>query len=149
MNDIPKTAVSESSLPHLIKTYRLKIKRFLGLYEVGFLAIVLMALAMRIWELDGRTTHYDEALHLHFAWKLAESEGAIFGWPWIFGTDYVHSPWMHGPFQLEFTALIFKIFSDTDVTARLGYVLFGTALVAIPYFFRDYLGRIGTFFDAV
>ena len=56
---------------------------------------------------------------------------------------------MHGPFQIEFTALIFKIFGDTDVTARLGYALFGTALVALPYFLRDYLGRIGALVASV
>lgn len=104
---------------------------------------------MRLWELGGRTVHYDEAIHLHFAWRLSESDGAFLGWPWIFGSNYIHSPWMHGPFQIEFTAVMFKLFGDTDVTARLGYVLFGTALVAVPYFFRDYLGRTGSFLAAM
>ncbi|MCS5668124.1 MAG: TIGR03663 family protein, partial [Dehalococcoidia bacterium] len=113
------------------------------------MTIVIVALVMRLWELGGRTVHYDEAIHLHFAWRLSESDGTFLGWPWIFGTDYVHSPWMHGPFQIEFTALIFKIFGDTDVTARLGYALFGTALVALPYFLRDYLGRIGALVASV
>jgi len=100
-----------------------------GWLGAGFLALMLVALALRLFELDGRTMHYDEAIHLHYAWKLANGEGLI------------HSPWMHGPFQVELTALIFKLFGDTDVTARLGYILFGTALVGLPYFLRDYLGR--------
>ena len=120
-----------------------------GRLEAGFLAVVIVALAMRLWELGGRTMHYDEAIHLHFAWRLSESAGGFLGWPWVFGTDYIHSPWMHGPFQIEFTAMVFRIFGDTEVTARLGYVLFGTALVAVPYFFRDYLGRAGAFLAAV
>ncbi len=123
--------------------------RNFGRLEAGFLAIVVVALVMRFWELGGRTAHYDEAIHMHFAWRLSESGGAFLGWPWVFGTDYIHSPWMHGPFQFEFTALIFRIFGDTDVTARLGYALFGTALVAVPYFFRDYLGRTGAFLAAL
>ena len=123
-------------------------RRF-GWLEAAFLVVVVVALVMRLWELGGRTAHYDEAIHIHFSWKLAESDGAFLGWPWIFGTDYIHSPWMHGPFQIEFTALIFRIFGDTDVTARLGYVLFGTALVAVPYFFRNYLGRTGTLLAAI
>jgi len=123
--------------------------RTFGWLEAGFLAIVIVALVMRLWELDGRTVHYDEAIHLHFAWRLSESSGAFLGWPWVFGTDYIHSPWMHGPFQIQLTALIFRIFGDTDVTARLGYVLFGTALVAVPYFFRDYLGRTGAVLAAL
>ncbi|MCH7736510.1 MAG: TIGR03663 family protein [Chloroflexi bacterium] len=128
---------------------RLWAGRAFGWLEAGFLLVVFVALAMRLWELGGRTVHYDEAIHLHFAWRLSESSGAFLGWPWVFGTDYIHSPWMHGPFQIEFTALMFRIFGDTDVTARLGYVLFGTALVAAPYFFRDYLGRTGSLLAAV
>ena len=128
---------------------RLWAGRTFGWLEAGFLAIVIVALVMRLWELDGRTVHYDEAIHLHFAWRLSESSGAFLGWPWVFGTDYIHSPWMHGPFQIQLTALIFRIFGDTDVTARLGYVLFGTALVAVPYFFRDYLGRTGAVLAAL
>jgi predicted membrane-bound mannosyltransferase len=93
--------------------------------------------------------HYDEAIHVHYAWRLASSEGGLWGWPWIFGRDYIHAPWMHGPFQIEFTALTFRLFGDTDFTARLGYVLFGTALVALPYFLRDYLGRAGALLAAV
>ena len=100
-----------------------------GWVGAGFLALMLAALALRLFELGGRTMHYDEAIHVHYAWKLAN------------GASFIHSPWMHGPFQVEFTALIFKLFGDTDVTARLGYVLFGTALVGVPYFLRDYLGR--------
>ena len=128
---------------------RLWAGRTFGWLEAGFLAIVIVALVMRLWELGGRTVHYDEAIHLHFAWRLSESSGAFLGWPWVFGTDYIHSPWMHGPFQIQLTALIFRIFGDTDVTARLGYVLFGTALVAVPYFFRDYLGRTGAVLAAL
>ncbi|MDA1127165.1 MAG: TIGR03663 family protein [Chloroflexi bacterium] len=123
--------------------------RTFGWFEAGFLAVIIVALVMRLWELGGRTMHYDEAIHLHFAWRLSESSGGYLGWPWIFGSDYLHSPWMHGPFQIEFTAVMFRIFGDTEVTARLGYVLFGTALVAVPYFFRDYLGRYGAFLAAV
>jgi predicted membrane-bound mannosyltransferase len=56
---------------------------------------------------------------------------------------------MHGPFQIEFTALIFRIFGDTDFTARLGYVLFGTTLVGLPYFLRGHLGRFGALLAGV
>ena len=96
-----------------------------------FAGLALVALGLRLWELDGRTMHYDESLHVHYAWRLAIGDG------------YSHSPWMHGPFQVHLTAGIFKLFSDSDFTARLGYALFGAALVALPYFLRTYLGRTG------
>ena len=110
-----------------------------GWLEASFLGLVLVALGLRLWELDGRTMHYDEGIHVHYAWRLAIWEGA----------GYIHSPWMHGPFQIEFTALIFRLFGDSDFTARLGYTLFGTALVGLPYILRGYLGRAGAIMLAV
>lgn len=120
-----------------------------GWVEAFFLALLLLALGMRLWELGGRAMHYDEAIHAHYAWRLANSEGALGGWPWVFGREYIHAPWMHGPFQIEFTALVFRIFGDSDFTARLVYVLFGTGLVGLPYFLRDYLGRGGALLAGV
>ena len=103
-----------------------------GWLEWSFLGLIGLALGMRMWELGGRAMHYDEAIHVHYAWKLLNSSGAVGGWPWVFGQDFIHAPWMHGPFQIEFTAFIFRVFGDSDFTARLGYVLFGTALVGLP-----------------
>ena len=139
---------------------RYRIPRFWSGWRIGwvewcFLGLVALALGMRMWELGGRAMHYDEAIHVHYAWKLVNSDGALGGWPWAFGQDFIHSPWMHGPFQIEFTAFMFRVFGhvplfgDSDVTARLGYVLFGTALVGLPYFLRDYLGRIGALLAGV
>ena len=122
--------------------------RSLGLWDLAFAAVVLAALGLRLFELSGRTMHYDEAIHLHYGWRLANSAGGFLGWPWIFGTDYIHSAWMHGPFQIEMTAVIFWIFGDTDFTARLGYALFGAGLVALPYFLRDHIGRHGAILAA-
>ena len=149
MNDISDTVPPKAGHSSIIEISRPWAGRTFRRLEAGFLTIIIVALVMRLWELGGRTAHYDEAIHLQYAWRLTQSDGAFLGWPWVFGTDYIHSPWMHGPFQIEFTALMFKIFGDTDVTARLGYVLFGTALVAVPYFFRDHLGRTGALLAAV
>ena len=114
-----------------------------GWLEVSFVVVVAAALGLRLWELSGRTMHYDEAIHVHFAFKLANSPGAALGWPWIFGSDYIHSAWMHGPFQIEMVAAIFTLLGDSDFTSRLGYALFGAGLVALPYFLRDQIGRQG------
>ena len=124
------------------------MRRF-GWLELSFILVVAAALGMRLFELSGRTMHYDEAIHLHFSYKLANSAGSALGWPWIFGTDYFHSAWMHGPFQIEMAAAIFTILGDSDFTSRLGYALFGTALVGLPYFLRDHIGPRGALIAAV
>ncbi len=103
----------------------------LGQYQAGFLILILAALALRLWELSGRVMHYDEAIHLYYSWQLSNFE------------DYFHSPWMHGPFQIELVALFLKLLGDSDFIARLAYVLFGTALVGLPYFLRQGLGQAG------
>ncbi len=102
-----------------------------GRYQAAFLALLVVALALRLWELGGRTMHYDEAIHLYYSWRLSNLEG------------FIHSPWMHGPFQIELVALFLRFLGDTDFAARLAYALFGTALVGLPFFLRDYLGRSG------
>ena len=108
-----------------------------GRLEWIFLIVALIAAAMRLWELDGRTMHYDEAIHLHFSWKLAQ------------GMEFVHSPWMHGPFQIELVALVLKFIGDTDFLARLPYALFGVVLVVLPYFLREAMGEKGAVCAAI
>ena len=109
----------------------------LGWLELGFALVVLLAAAMRLWELDGRVMHYDEAIHLHYAWKLAR------------GVEFLHSPWMHGPLQIEMVAVFLRVLGDTDFVARLPYALFGVALVILPYFLRRQIGDKGAICAAV
>ena len=102
-----------------------------GTLEWVFLLVALAAAAMRLWQLDGRTMHYDEAIHLHYAWQLAQ------------GTEFAHSPWMHGPLQIELVAVFIMLFGDTDFVARIPYALFGVILVILPYFLRRQIGAWG------
>ncbi len=109
-------------------------------WEVGlFVALVGVALVMRLWNLDVRAYHHDEGIHSWYSWLLAEGKG------------YEHDPVYHGPFHIMITAAIYKLpfLGDSDVTGRLLPALFGTALVAMPYFLRDFLGRTGALFAAL
>ena len=103
----------------------------MGRLEWGFVLIAVVAAALRLWELDGRVMHYDEAIHLHYAWKLAR------------GVEFLHSPWMHGPLQIEMVAVFLRVLGDTDFVARLPYALFGVLLVVLPYFLRRHIGDGG------
>ena len=100
--------------------------------EIGlYLTIFLGALLLRLYNLGDRAMHHDESLHAFHSWQLSEGLGLI------------HNPMMHGPLQMELTAGIFFLFGDSDFTARLLYVLAGSLLTLMPFFFRSWLGRTG------
>ena len=101
-----------------------------------YAALVLTALAMRLWDLDARAMHHDESLHVFYAWNIYAGNG------------YDHTPLMHGPLQMEGTAAVFFLFGDSDFTARLLYALAGAVLVVLPYLLRQRLGRVGAVFVA-
>jgi len=100
-------------------------------------ALIAIAFVMRIWDLDSRAMHHDESLHAYYAWGLSVGNG------------YTHDPMMHGPFQIEATAGIFRLFGDSDFTSRLLYVVAGTVLVGLPGLLRDRLGRLGALLVSV
>ncbi len=99
--------------------------------------LLLVAAAMRLYELGTRALHHDESLHSFYSWKLSSGDG------------FVHNPLLHGPFQFEANAAIFFIFGDSDFTSRLLYAVAGTVLVALPFFFRSRLGKLGALFTSV
>ena len=68
-----------------------------------FSALVILALILRLWELNGRPFHYDESLHAIYSWEL------------FTGMGYRHEAWTHGPMQFFLNALSFSIFSDTEL----------------------------------
>src|SRR5579875_977486 len=107
-------------------------------WELAFyVGIVAVALLLRLHDLGARALHHDESLHAVYSWKLFQGQG------------YVHDPMMHGPFQFHAKALMFFLFGDNDVTARLAEVLLGTGLVALACLLRAELGRFGALAAAV
>ena len=108
-----------------------------GWEKWAYLAIISVALGTRLWDLGGRSLHYDEILHAWYAWRFAE------------GLGYSHTPVTHGPFLFHAAAATFALVGSSDVTARLLPALFGTALVGLPYFLRKELGRYGALAAAV
>lgn len=110
----------------------------LGAWElIAYGALLVAAATMRLWDLGHRAVHHDESLHSFYSWQLAEGQG------------FRHDPLMHGPLQFELNAAIFFIFGDSDYTSRLLYAVAGTVLVALPFFFRDRLGRLGSLFTSI
>lgn len=104
---------------------------------VAYGALLIVGAVMRLWDLGFRAVHHDESLHSFYSWQLAD------------GLGFRHDPLMHGPLQFELNAAIFFIFGDNDYTSRLLYAVAGTVLVALPFFFRERLGRAGALFTSV
>jgi uncharacterized protein (TIGR03663 family) len=101
---------------------------------VGFLPFLVLAvvgLILRLYEVGARAFHHDESLHAVYSWYL------------YVGRGYIHDPLMHGPYQFHIPALLYFLFGDSNVTARLAAVLHGTGIIVLPYFLRDELGKRG------
>jgi uncharacterized protein (TIGR03663 family) len=102
-----------------------------------YLGLMIIGLLLRVYQAGERALHHDESLHALYSWYL------------YIGRGYVHDPMMHGPFQFHWPAFIYFLFGDNDFTARLPAILFGTAMIGLPYFLRHELGRTGAFVAAV
>ena len=85
------------------RRYLTSVKRSLprpttpGAVGWAFIAVVLAALVTRMWDLGGRTLHYDEILHAWYSWRFAE------------GMGYNHTPLTHGPFLFHGAAAMMAI----------------------------------------
>ena len=107
-------------------------------WEIGaYAGILILALALRLWDLGGQALHHDESLHAVYSWYLYDGRG------------YLHNPLMHGPFQFFGTAAIFWVLWDSDFTVRLLPAIFGVILVGTPLLLRPYLGRSGALITSV
>ncbi len=75
-----------------------------------YASLVLIALAMRLYDLGGRAVHHDESLHGYFAYQM------------FIGGGYDHNPLMHGMFLFHSIATSFFLFGDSEFSMRLLYL---------------------------
>ncbi len=101
-----------------------------------YVALVVIALLTRFYELGARVMSHDESLHTYFSYQLAVGRG------------FQHTPLMHGPFLFHVTALSYFLFGADDFTSRLPMAVAGVILVALPYALRRELGRAGALIAA-
>ncbi|MEJ2736374.1 MAG: TIGR03663 family protein, partial [Anaerolineae bacterium] len=102
-----------------------------------YLAIFVLAVVSRFWDLGARAMSHDESLHALYSYYLYN------------GSGYVHNPMMHGPFLFHANALIYFLFGDDDFTARIVPALFGVFMVMSPLLLRRWLGRLGAVITAI
>ncbi len=105
--------------------------------KVIYLAIFVLAVASRFWDLGARAMSHDESLHALYSFYLYN------------GTGYTHNPMMHGPFLFHANALIYFLFGDSDYTARIVPALFGVFMVMSPLLLRRWMGRLGAIIASI
>lgn len=93
-----------------------------------WLALLVLALVLRVWDLGERPPHHDEAVHGHFSHEL------------LVKGSYRYDPTYHGPLLFFVTAGIFGLLGENLVTLRLYPVITGVLLVAVPLLLRRRLG---------
>ncbi|MBC8496284.1 MAG: TIGR03663 family protein, partial [Chloroflexi bacterium] len=97
-----------------------------------FTALIILAFVTRFYDLESRVMSHDENSHVYYAWQLSQ------------GSGYSHTPMTHGPYQFHIVALSYFLFGDNDFTARIPAALFGIATIFFLWYYRRYLGRVGT-----
>src|SRR5216683_229007 len=123
---------------------------------VPFWAVVLLGTILRFWDLGVKPLHHDESLHGYYSLQLLHN---LQNWGWCVGLNnppigyscYQYDPLLHGPFQFHAIALVYQISQwlgapDNGVsttTVRIMAALLGSVLVGLPYFLRDYMGKLG------
>ncbi len=97
-----------------------------------FATIIILAFVTRFYDLESRVMSHDENSHVYYSWQLSQGGG------------YSHTPMTHGPYQFHIVALSYFLFGDNDFTARIPAALFGIAMIVFLWYYRRYLGRVGT-----
>ncbi len=99
-------------------------------YLVFFLLIAL-AFFLRLYNLDVRVFHHDEAAVGYFTYKLFNNG------------VYSYDPSFHGPFMYYVTSEMYRRFGDTIYASRLLPAIFGASTIFLLIPLRRYLGNAG------
>lgn len=116
-----------------------------------FWGVFLLGTVLRFWGLGDKPLHHDESLHAYFSLGLLHN---LQNWAGCLAPNsgcYQYNPLLHGPFQFHAIALVYQIsqwlgapdHGVNTTTVRITAALLGSLIVILPYFLRDYLGKLG------
>ena len=95
-----------------------------------FFAVLAVAAALtRFWVLGDRPLHHDESIHAYQSYTLSK------------GGDWRYDPAYHGPFLYYVNALVYKVFGDSNFTARMMPAVFGLILIAFAWPLSRWIGK--------
>ncbi|MEA2034966.1 MAG: TIGR03663 family protein [Euryarchaeota archaeon] len=90
-------------------------------FERLFLIILLVSLFVRLYNLDLKLFHHDEAVHAWFSFRLL-TEGV-----------YQYDPMFHGPLLYYVTTGMFSVFGDSDLVGRIVPSILGVLLIPLVF----------------
>ena len=131
--EAPPARVTNSVVPVSTAMLDRKVVGNLTLEHCLYALLIAITIFTRLYIAGIRPLHHDESIHAVFSHKIV-TEGP---------ESYKYDPVYHGPVMYFWTALVFRIFGDSDFTSRLSPNLFGIFLAASCWLFRRYLGRWG------
>jgi uncharacterized protein (TIGR03663 family) len=105
--------------------------------RLAWVALLAVALILRLWALGDRPPHHDEAIHCDFAYTLLTQ-----------GT-YRYDPVYHGPLIYYVMAPLFALLGTTTLVGRLYPTIAGVALVGLPLILRRRLGAGAAWWSGV
>ncbi len=104
-----------------------------------WLAIIVLAVVTRLWDLAPKAMHHDESIHAKFSYDMFKGVSI-----------YRYDPTWHGPVLYYMVTLAYFLLGGaTEFSARFAPAMFGIGLVAICWFLRPLIGRIGAVVFAV
>lgn len=124
----------EKKTSWLERTFPLSL--FVNWETLIFSLILIIGIISRFYDLESRVMSHDETSHVYYSWRLFRGYG------------FQHNPLTHGTLHFILTAFSYFLFGDNDFTARVPFALFSVATIGFVWYFRRYLGRIGTLITA-
>ncbi|WP_331236519.1 flippase activity-associated protein Agl23 [Natronorarus salvus] len=93
----------------------------------ALLAITALALVARLWNLGGRTAHWDEARVAYWTARYVETG------------FFEYQPIIHGPFLPQVNRVVFAAVGPSDLASRFVVALLGGLLPVVAWLLRDRL----------
>lgn len=156
---IPAPSLGEMAAP-LVDWLRAQPSRLWGVIrnlsmeQWAWFAVLVVATALRFWDLGAKPLHHDESMHAFYSLLFARDP-----------SSYAYDPLLHGPFQFHAEGFMFGLILAAqtafhvgglgntpwinDATARIVPALFGVGIVALPLGLRRELGRLGAWLAAL
>src|SRR5574341_1366340 len=105
-------------------------KKDIVLY-LAFILILAIAFLLRLYQLDERVFHHDEAAVGYFTYKLFNDN------------TYSYDPSFHGPFMYYVTAEMYRRLGDNIYSSRLLPAIFGASMLFLLFPLRKYIENLG------